>query len=326
MAEELMRAYRPKTFEEFVGSKGVIQSVTTNMGVVHKYLFYGPRGCGKTTLARLVAGALGIANEFDLMEIDAADKRKIADARNLKSTVYTLPMEGEGHNKIYIIDEVHRLTPEAFDSLLKTIEEPPDFVYFVLCTTDINAVPSTIRSRCKGGEFYLGALSDRSMDQLLDWVTKEEKIEITDDVYYAIIKGAQGIPRDALGLLEQVKGLDDEDAVELAQQGTLDDASVKQLIKLLMSKNPSWNEAREILKGVPDDVEKIRHSVKGYLTAVMLNSEDPYYIACVLDELLEPFYNSGKAGLSMAVYRAIALEETPDSPSSGGPTEDDIPF
>ncbi len=302
MTQELMLKYRPKTFKEFLGNKIAVESILGNLGTVHKYLFHGERGCGKTTLARLIGSELRVSG-FDQYEIDAADNRGIADARKLKQSVPMMPMKGE--NKLYIIDEVHRLTGEAFDSLLKTLEEPPPHVYFCLCTTNIQKVPKTIRSRCKAGEFQVSPLTTRVMGELLDWVIDKEGLDVSDEVAKAVIKGAQGIPREALGLLEKVGGLSGEDAVELCLSGTVDDREVKELMKELLKRKPSWDEIRAILKGITEDVEKVRHGIMGYMTAVMLNSGEPYRIACILEEFTEPFYDSGKAGLSLACYLAI---------------------
>ena len=304
MSEELMRKYRPETFEEFIGHSSTVDSILSNMGKSHKYLFHGERGCGKTTLARLIAGQLEVS-DFDLHEIDAADKTGVEDARALKQSVPMMPMNGK--NKIYIIDECHRLTGNAFDSLLKTIEEPPDHVYFVLCTTNIQKVPKTIRSRCKGGEYKVGPLNHRRMGQLLDWVIKEEELDIDNGVMNAIIEGSQGIPRDALGLLDKIKSLPKEDAIEIALQGTAEDRQVKELIDELLSSEPSWNKAREIIKGLNEEPERIRRGILGYLEKVLLGSKpsQAWKVAVVMDEFIDPFYDSGKPGLTLACYLAI---------------------
>jgi DNA polymerase-3 subunit gamma/tau len=181
--EDLMLKYRPENFDEFIGHGATVKSIQNNLGRVHKYLFHGPRGCGKTSLARLVAKELGVNEDWGLIEIDGADKRGVAEARELKkSVVYGVI---GGGNKVYVIDEVHMLTTEAFNTLLKTLEEPPNHVYFILCTTEIGEVPDTIRSRCKAGEFQLGTLLDREINSLLDWVIDEEKIDICDEVFHA---------------------------------------------------------------------------------------------------------------------------------------------
>ena len=166
----LYRKWRPKTFEDVVGQGRImktLQQAVENDKVTHAYLFSGPRGTGKTSTAKIFAKALNCVHgptshpcnecdvckhitsgeSLDVVEIDAASNRSIEDIRQLRETVKFMPTEG--HKKIYIIDEVHMLTTEAFNALLKTLEEPPEHVVFILATTEPERIPMTILSRCQ---------------------------------------------------------------------------------------------------------------------------------------------------------------------------------
>ncbi len=216
--------YRPKTLQELVGQEFVRQtlhaSLKTNK-VAHAYLFFGSRGTGKTSTARILAKALNCQNpresgdpcnqcEFclaadngsfvDMIEIDGASNRKIEHARALIEKIYFSPTLGK--RKVYIIDEVHMLTKEAFNALLKTIEEPPAHAFFLLATTELNKVPETIRSRCQVFTFQR-----LSLDQIagrLNEIAQNENITVEHDALLLIAKKSLGGLRDAIGLFEQV--------------------------------------------------------------------------------------------------------------------------
>jgi len=302
MTEPLNLKYRPKTFDEFIGNDAIVNSILDTIGTTHMYLFHGPRGCGKTTLARLVAKELKV-DDFDIHEVDAASVGGVDAARNLRSMVYTKPMSGE--RKIYIIDECHRLTAQAQDVWLKTFEEPPEHVYFALCTTDYQKVLPTIKSRAS--RYQVRPLKRKEMEKLIDWVCKEEKIDLDKRVRKEIIS-EESTPRDALVLLDQIKDCDPKDA-SVILSGISEEAgkTVINLCQLLLkNKKNKWAEIVEILKELNEDEESVRRAVLVYMAKVMLGSkEDPYTASVIVEEFEEPFYNSGKAGLVMACYRVV---------------------
>ncbi len=198
----LYRKYRPQSFKEVRDQDhivSVLEGAIAKDTIPHALLFSGTRGTGKTTLARLFASALGTA-EHDLYEIDAASNRGIDDIRELKEAVHTLPYESK--YKVYIIDEVHMLTKEAFNALLKTLEEPPAHVLFILATTEEEKLLDTILSRCQ--VFRFNSPSREVLQKLAIDVAKKEGFSLSPEAADLIALAADGSFRDALGIIQKV--------------------------------------------------------------------------------------------------------------------------
>ena len=218
----LYRTYRPQTFEEVAGQKHIIKSLKNalaNNKIAHAYLFCGPRGTGKTTMAKLFAKALnceeGIGHQCnkcsncleviegshpDVIEIDAASNNGVEQVRDLIDKVNYLPIKGR--YKVYIIDEVHMMTDSAFNALLKTIEEPPAHVIFILATTEPHNILPTILSRCQRYDF--SKVSDGDIEERMATVLEKEGIKYDQEAVRAIISLADGGMRDALSILDQI--------------------------------------------------------------------------------------------------------------------------
>ncbi|MCD4756500.1 DNA polymerase III subunit gamma/tau [bacterium] len=224
MSTVLYRKYRAQNFDELIGQGHITQILKNAIKkdqLSHAYLFVGARGTGKTSAARIFAKAVnctnigkdgnpcskckickGVAkgNFLDLIEIDAASNRGIDQIRELKEKIEFSPSEGK--YKVYIIDEVHMLTTEAFNALLKTLEEPPSHIIFILATTEVHKLPATILSRCQRYDFRLG--NDKEIEEVIDRSAKGEGMKVEDSAKYLIVKNARGSYRDALSLLDVI--------------------------------------------------------------------------------------------------------------------------
>lgn len=237
----LYRKYRPKNFSEVRGQDHVVKALegAIQKGTIpHALLFAGTRGTGKTSIARIFATAIG-AHQLDIYEIDAASNRGIDDIRELREAVHTLPYESE--HKVYIIDEVHMLTKEAFNALLKTLEEPPKHVVFILATTEAGKLLDTILSRCQ--VFTFRTPSRAILREAILDTAKKEKFKVTEEGAELIALAADGSFRDAFGTLEKViMASSDEktEADEIADiLGAPKSALIMQLLQSLAERNVS---------------------------------------------------------------------------------------
>ncbi len=255
----LARKWRPRTFEELVGQDHVRRALTNALDsgrIHHAFLFTGTRGVGKTTIARIFAKSLncelGVSSKpcgecgackdidagrfVDLLEVDAASRTKVDDTRELLDNVQYAP--ARGRCKVYLIDEVHMLSTHSFNALLKTLEEPPPHVKFLLATTDPQKLPVTVLSRCL--QFHLRRLPLAQIQERLASIAQAEKVEFEQAALRAIARSAEGSMRDALSLLDQVLAFGGGRAVESevrALLGTLDRRHVEAILNALAARD-----------------------------------------------------------------------------------------
>ncbi len=308
MSTTFYRKYRPQKFSDVIGQKHIVTTLTNalKLGKVGQaYLFTGPRGTGKTTLARLFAKAINCSNRkgseacgkcahcllieegrsFDVIEIDAASNTGVDNIRELRETVNLPPSLGS--HKIYIIDEVHMLSIGAWNALLKTLEEPPAHVVFILATTALHKVPDTALSRCQ--RFDLSRFPITGIVKKLSHIAKEEKLKITDEALRTIAFAAEGGMRDAESLLMQIVSLGitpiTEDTV-IEALGTTKKANVTTLIGLI-GKNelyPSLSFVREIAESGAD-LSLFASLILHFLRDLLLVSTNQEKGLALLDEL-----------------------------------------
>ncbi len=270
----LYRKYRPQKLEEVVGQEHIKQALSNAIAmdkISHAYLFTGPRGTGKTSTARIFAKSLNCVNgptvspcgecencrditnsvPMDVIEIDAASNRKVEDAQNILEKVMYAPVNSRF--KIYIIDEVHMLSTTAFNALLKTLEEPPKNVIFILATTEVHKVLDTIKSRCQRFDFRRITTSD--IVKHLRFISDSEKINITDDALATIAKNSAGGMRDSIALLDQLSVLGTQNAITTDDINSLLGRISFDVLRDLNSNILSSNHA-----GAVETLEKIYNS------------------------------------------------------------------
>lgn len=299
---ELYKKYRPKTLNEIKGNEELVDSLGKLLSNPKEcpsvFLFYGETGCGKTTLARIIANELKVKGN-DYKEIDVADFNGIETARDIRRKMSFKAQEGK--YRIFVLDECHALTGAAQNAFLKTLEDTPSHVKFILCTTDPGKLKPTFRGRCQ--QYQVNLLSESVIISLLKEVSKKEKQKVDKKVLKAIAKNTLGHPRNALQALQRVLATEPEKRLKIAEEIALVENQSIELCQALMGWNKAgWNEIRTILTGLKNqEAESIRRHVIGYAAGVLLKKNDPAS-GIVLEAFIEPFYNSGFPGLVNACF------------------------
>lgn len=308
----LYHKYRPQSFDEMLGSKETIQVLNdalANPERSHSYLFTGPSGCGKTTAARIFAKALGV-DDLSLIEVNSANNRGIDTARGIISQMQSFPFQGKIW--VWIIDEVHMTSKDFQNAMLKPLEDVPSHVYFFLCTTNPEKLIKPIKTRC--AEIQFSSLEPRYISLLLKRTAREENIELAPEVSEEIVDACQGSARAALVALEKVAKLDKDQALKLLRSNPSDlemeEGKTLDLCRALTKKDGTWGDVADTLKGVYEeesDFEKIRYQVLGYANSILLQGKESSRAALIIECFSQPFYDSGKAGLTLAAYQSMTL-------------------
>ena len=333
MGQALYRKYRSKTLSEIVGQEHITTTLNNALKqgrISHAYLFTGPRGVGKTSIARILAHEVnGLkydseGNHLDIIEIDAASNRRIDEIRELRERVHTAPASSK--YKVYIIDEVHMLTREAFNALLKTLEEPPTHAIFILATTESHKLPETIISRTQ--RFTFKPIDVPSAVNHLEAIAKLENIDITRDALKLIAEHGDGSFRDSIGLLDQVSGIgrritiDDvqttlgvapsqviDDILTALKSGDLD-LLVSRLAKLREQGYQASHVAKQVSSSLRNDMISGNHSL------------EPETLKTLLRDLLEVPASHDPDGLLELVLLSAA---TTKNNSATIPKSEDTP-
>lgn len=300
----LYQKYRPKKIEELEGNYALVsslQKLLSEQELPRTFLFEGPSGCGKTTVARMVCNYVN----GSLIELNVANTRGIDTIREIIDLSYLRRLDGKP--KCFLLDEVHMLTKEAQNALLKILEDVPAETFFLLCTTEPDRVINTILTRCS--RYRLNKLRDSEIRNLVKKVCKLEKIDLDEDVIDIIVYSADGVPRTALVLLEQLRGVEE---IELAEQLALDciyeeEQEIIELCRgLAQQKFSSWKEVMVCYRSIRKaDVETIRKVMFQYFTTCLKgaggNKEAAkrYYSWC---KSLDFFSNNEEGKLVCAIY------------------------
>lgn len=293
MTQALYRKWRPALWEEVIGQDPIVQTLKNAVKsdrVAHAYLFAGSRGTGKTTCARLLAKAVNCleaslenrpcnhcanclaVNEgrfMDLIEIDAASNTSVDDIRDLRDKITFSPSQGKF--KVYIIDEVHMLSTSAFNALLKTLEEPPVHVIFILATTEIHKIPATVISRCQRYEFR--RIPTQLIKTKLRGLCDEEGIEVEDETLMMIARQSTGSMRDAIALVDQLSSMSNKITLEVAQDmmGTATNMAVLDLVSAFIA-NDHAKGLTQIQKTLDagSDPRQFARQIVDYLRSILL--------------------------------------------------------
>lgn len=305
--EPLITKYRPKIFDEIIGHDTVmkaLQAALFSSSHPHSFLLTGPRGVGKTSIARLIGQYFGAEN----IEVAAAVYSGVEDMRILVGNAQSFSFLGKG-TRLFLLDECHRLSRNAWDALLKLLEEPPFFTYIALCTTEPDKVPETIRSRCY--QIQLKPLQPDDLDTILWMVAESEKWTVREEIMDAVVASAEGSPRTALSMLQQVHHLTDlaeaRELISIMDKGS----PLVDLLQALMQGQRDWAVIRKHLQRLTDqDYAQASIFAARYIAGGLMRSESRGEAArnlALLEALMTPNMYDSKTSFLVAVGRMVFM-------------------
>lgn len=301
----LTEKYRPKGWDGVLGNETTVRSlrkVLSRPGKPHSYLLTGPKGCGKTTIARIMAAELG-ASGMDVKELNSANYRGVDSARELLAELHMRPWQSKA--TVWILDECHQITGDAQNTLLKALEAPPSHAFFVLCTTDPEKMKETLISRC--ARYQVFPCAPDTLMNGLRLIVKKEGCPAhcpSERVLDKISRACEGIPRTAVMLLDQVLDIEDEEeALAVISSPYISNPQAVDLCRAIVQNRP-WEYVSGIISSLTDDPESVRHAVLGYANTVML-ARPSETLASIIRQFSPTFMHCGKAGLTLACWLAL---------------------
>jgi len=303
MATELALKYRPTRLDEVIGQDQAVTLLRRKLAgktLPHSVLLHGPTGTGKSTIARIIASELG-CTDLNLTEINCADFRGIDTIREIRDQVRLAPMGGKV--RIWILDEVVQLPKATQQAFLTLLEEPPDHVHFILCTSDLSGILPTFLGRCL--QIHLQSLGEAEVLEMIERVLAGESRTISEKVGDAIIARTDGNARKALYILEAILSAEPEKQLAMVGAVSLDQDSFPKSLCQLIFKKVKWKDLVPVLLPVQDrDVEGLRRQTLAYACKLLLGHSNLCPLAyLVIQTFGENWTDSGKAGLVAACYR-----------------------
>lgn len=293
MSDDLITKYRPRSFDDVVGQEAVVKSLAKvlDKGISHSFIFAGPSGTGKTTLARIVARVVGAKRE-GIVEVDAATRTGVDDMRDIMGNLHLTAL-GQSPVRFIIMDEAQMLSKNAWNSMLKAIEEPPAHVYWALCTTEPSKIPATIIPRCS--MYNLKPVDAEKIEPILVQVNDAEKLGTSPDVLGLIAEKCGGSPRQALAYLSICGGLTSRKEAAKLMETSVDNAEVIDLCRALAKGDLNWERAMALVKPIKDQSsEGHRMVIINYFSAMAMNATGQRALAAcaVMDAFKTPYPNN----------------------------------
>jgi DNA polymerase III gamma/tau subunit len=298
--QEIYRRCRPAKFNEVVGQDAAVKVLQGLLAKTfpHALLLCGPSGVGKTTLARILSEKLGCDPNY-CYEINAAESRGIDTIRDIKNRAGTRPLKGDC--RLWVLDEAHKLTSDAQTALLKMLEDPPDYAYFILCTTDPHKLLATIQTRCS--TVRLNALTPALIrDAVTASLARANCEALSDEEMDELVQVSGGSVRRALQITEQALTQDGDDRLEAIRRGDTQKVGID-LARALIKSGVKWPELRVLIDAIDDEPETVRRIVLGYCSSVLLGGgklSDRAF--AIIQVFRDHWYDCGKAGLVASCY------------------------
>jgi DNA polymerase-3 subunit gamma/tau len=307
MTAELYKKHRPKSLDDVVGHHTVtnmLKGMLEEEKVPHAILLSGPSGVGKTTIARILKIEIN-CGAADFKELNCADFRGIDMVRDIRSYMNLVPVSGDC--RVWLIDEAHQMSSPAQNAFLKILEDTPQHVYFMLCTTEPEKLIKTVRNRCTN--IQLKAISNKDIEALIKKVLKKEDITLESNVISKTVELSEGSARKSLVFLNQIIHLEsEEEQLETLQNVSVEGQAIE-IARALINPRTKWDEMAAILKSIDEDPEGIRRMILSYCNSVLLgNGKLAPRAYNIINVFRDNFYDSGKPALTACCYEIIVRQ------------------